>query len=200
MQRLWTSSDRIVCHVMFCPSPTPFPKQISKHWPRVFETRYEYNAMACDDPISLVLKSLQAVFVYRLIITLHCGHALNLYGDRLSPFGVSTSVDLEIPDYLFIYACVCVCVCVRAPSNGVTWESSVLWPYLGSLFHVKCRLSLPEQQTGGLCNGNALLSVSRNRIFVRCQWNCRNVPFTLAISARLCENCRTPSRISSEFV
>jgi len=82
--------------------------------------------MACDDPISLVLKSLQAVFVYRLIITLHCGHALNLYGDRLSPFGVSTSVDLEIPDYLFIYACVCVCVCVRAPSNGVTWESSVL--------------------------------------------------------------------------
>jgi len=46
---------------------------------------------------------MQAVFVYRLIITLRCGHALNMYGDHLSPFGVSTSVDLEIPDYLFIY-------------------------------------------------------------------------------------------------
>ena len=69
------------------------------------------------------------------------------------------------------------------PPNGVTWESSVLWPCLGSLFHVTCRLSLPEQQTGGLCNGNALLSVSRNRIFMRCQWNCTDVPFNFAISA-----------------
>ena len=35
-----------------------------------------------------------------------------MYGDHLSPFDVSTSVDLEIPDYLFIYTCVCVGVCV----------------------------------------------------------------------------------------
>jgi hypothetical protein len=101
-------SYRVSCSAHpYLPPPNPFPKQTSKHWPRVFETRYEYIALACD-PISAVLKSLQAVLVYRLIITLHCGHALNMYGDHLSPFGVSTSVDLEIPDYLFIYTSVCL--------------------------------------------------------------------------------------------
>ena len=141
VQRLWTPSARIVCHVL--PTlPHPFPKQTSKHWPRVFETLYEYDAIACD-PISVVLQSLRTAFVYRVNFTMHCGCALNMYADHLSPFGVCTSVDLEKFMIICSFIRVCVCVCVCAPPLSVLWEISLLLQYLGSLFHVICCLSLP---------------------------------------------------------